>query len=223
MRHTTLSLLVLTGFLLAGVLSGCSTTGFDYAGAGFGLTPSTTPTQPDIRFLERSDTNVQLAVPFLSQVPPGSWAGTRNCGPASAAMLRAYYYGEIPTSSDIIRANHWLNVNHGTSLNNGNGDFTNVFMIRGWLVSEGVEARVGMGNLDLLRNILTAGNPVLVAVYSDMNPTGGAKHAMVVTGLNETHVTVNDPGKVNGANNTYSISRFLSAWRAQGNWYLTLR
>ena len=90
------------------------------------------------------------------------------------------------------------------------------------LESEGVPTKVGMGNLERARTMLSEGKPFLAAVYSNMNPNGGAKHAMLVIGIDSTQVYVNDPGKVNGKNNSYSISQFLSAWSAQGNWYVAL-
>jgi len=174
-------------------------------------------------FIERTETTVLLDVPFLPQVPPGTWPRTRSCGQASAAMMRAYYHGEVPTPDDIIRANHWLNDTYGVALNGGNSDYTNVFMMRKWLESEGVPARVGLGNLATLKNLLREGKPVLLAAYSDMNPSGGAKHAMVAIGYDESHIYVNDPGKLSGKHNTYSKERVMSAWGAQGHWYVTLR
>ncbi|MEI6156956.1 MAG: papain-like cysteine protease family protein [Atribacterota bacterium] len=220
MKRTSLLLLTIFGLLLAVYVSGCATLG-DSQDPLSGLSvPSSSVSLGN--FVERSDTKILLDVPFLPQVAPGNWSNTRNCGQTSAVMIRAYYQGTEPTSSDIIAADQWLAANYGISLNGGNSDWTNCFQIRGWLESENVPVKVGMGNLDRLRSFLREGKPVLVAVYSGMNPNGGAKHAMVAVGIDATSVYVNDPGKVNGANNTYSIAQFVSAWQAQGNWYVAL-
>jgi len=173
------------------------------------------------RFVERNPNRILLDVPCLPQVPPGDWSRTRNCGVASAAMIRAYYFGTMPTKEDIMRADEWLNVRFGVPINGYNGDYTNVFQIRAWLEAEGVPTRIGMGNFEVLQRLLEEGKPVLVAVYSDMSPRG-AKHAMVLVGMDGSSVYVHDPGKINGANNRYPVSQFLSVWSLQNNWYLTI-
>ena len=76
------------------------------------------------------------------------------------------------------------------------------------LESEGVPTKVGMGNLERARTMLSGRKPFLATVYSNMNPNGGAKHAMLVIGI-DSQVYVNDPqGK--RKNNSYSISQFFS-------------
>lgn len=184
-------------------------------------TPKSEVSVSSERFVERNFDRILLDVPFLPQVPPGDWSRTRNCGVASAAMIRAYYFGTMPTKEDIMRANEWLNAHFGSPINGYNGDYTNVFQIRAWLEAEGVPTRIGMGNLGVLRRLLGEGKPVLVAVYSDMSPRG-AKHAMVLVGMDGSSIYVHDPGKTNGANNCYPISQFLSVWSLQNNWYVTI-
>lgn len=221
MKHKNLFLLTIFGLLLTVYISGC-TNFIGIPDTNFGDTNSQASVVSLDKFVERSDTKILLDVPFLPQVPPGTWSGTRNCGNACAVMMRAYYYGIEPIPEHIIQVDDWLNARYGLSVNNYNGDWTNCFQIRTWLESEGVTTKVGMGNLERARTMLSEGNPFLAAVYSNMNPNGGAKHAMLVVGIDSTKVYVNDPGKVNGANNSYPISQFLSAWSTQGNWYVAL-
>ena len=128
-------------------------------------------------------------MPFLPQVPPGDWVNTRNCGPACAVMMRAYYFNIQPSPDHIIQADNWLNAHFGLPVNGYNGDWTNIFQVRAWLDSEGVPTKVGMGNLEQARAMLSEGKPFLVAVYSNMNPNGGAKHAMLVA-VSYTHLDV---------------------------------
>lgn len=214
MRRRLTTALLIASLAVILLVAGCSTT--------FNVPSERFSSSFTGAFLEQSSSRVLLDVPFLPQVPPGDWSNTRNCGVASAAMIKAYYFGTTPAPEDIIEADHWLHERFGIALNGGNGDYTNVFQIRAWLESEGVPTRVGMGNLEVLRELLREGKPVLVAVYSNMNPAGGNKHAMVVVGIDGSSIYVNDPGKMNGKNNVYSISQFLAAWSAQNNWYLTI-
>lgn len=136
-------------------------------------------------------------------------------------MIAAYFHGTTPTPEDIKEANDWLSARFGLPVNGYNGEYTNVFHIRAYLESQGVPSRIGMGNLEVLRKLLEEGKPVLVAVFANMNP-GGAKHAMVAVGMDSVSLYVHDPGKPDGAYNSYPIGQFLAAWEEQGNWYVTI-
>ncbi|HOQ68152.1 MAG TPA: C39 family peptidase [Candidatus Atribacteria bacterium] len=221
MRRKSFSFLTIFGLILVILISGCSSS-INTPGTSFGI--SSPPTSGEIldKSVELSDGRIVLDVPFLPQVPPGDWVNTRNCGPACAVMMRAYYFNIQPSPEHIIEADNWLNTRFGLPVNGYNGDWTSIFQIRAWLDSEGVPAKVGMGNLERARAMLSEGKPFLVAVYSNMNPSGGVKHAMLVVGIDSNNIYVNDPGKVAGANNSYPLPQFLSAWGAQGNWYVAL-
>lgn len=221
MRRKSFFLLTIFGLILVILVAGCSNS-INTPETNFGI--SSVPTSSEIRdkFIEFSDSRIVLDVPFLPQVPPGDWVNTRNCGPACAVMMRAYYFNIQPSPDHIIQADNWLNAHFGLPVNGYNGDWTNIFQVRAWLDSEGVPTKVGMGNLEQARAMLSEGKPFLVAVYSNMNPNGGAKHAMLVVGIDSDNIYVNDPGKIAGANNFYPLSQFLSAWSAQGNWYVAL-
>jgi len=214
-------LLTIFGLILIILISGCSSS-INTPKTSFGI--SSLPTSGEIqdKFVEFSNDRILLDVPFLPQVPPGDWVNTRNCGPTCAVMMRAYYFNISPSPDHIVQADDWLNARFGIPVNGYNSDWTNIFQIRAWLDSEGVPTKVGMGNLEQARAMLSEGKPFLVAIYSNMNSSGGAKHAMLVVGIDSNNIYVNDPGKVTGANNSYPLSQFLSAWSAQGNWYLAL-
>lgn len=166
-------------------------------------------------------TGANLVVPFLPQVLPGDWHDTLNCGPASVVMVAGKYLGYSPTSGDILNADAWLSQNVPRyTQNNGNGSptstgdlallaaghlgLTNSFSYTGWTEAE-------------LKAELSAGYPVIVAVYTSMSPTLGTRHFMVLIGMDSNYVHVNDPGRSKGAGLTYSISLFRTAWAAQQN------
>jgi len=221
MRRRFFFLLTIFGLILIILISGCSSS-INTPKTSFGI--SSLPTSGEIqdKFIEFSNDRILLDVPFLPQVPPGDWVNTRNCGPTCAVMMRAYYFNISPSPDHIVQADDWLNARFGIPVNGYNSDWTNIFQIRACLDSEGVPTKVGMGNLEQARAMLSEGKPFLVAIYSNMNSSGGAKHAMLVVGIDSNNIYVNDPGKVTGANNSYPLSQFLSAWSAQGNWYLAL-
>lgn len=206
-------LLLLSVLALAALLAGCSTGSFQGASV-----PSSALSG---KFAERSAERILLEVPFLPQVPPGDWSNTRNCGVASAVMMVAYVRGTTPTPEDIREAVDWLHASFGLPINGYNGNYTNVFLIRAYLESRGVPSRIGMGNLEVLRKLLEEGKPVLVAVFANMNPSS-AKHAMLVVGIDGASIYVHDPGKPDGAYNSYPIGQFLTAWEQQANWYVTI-
>lgn len=214
MQHKRFTAALLSILCLAFFVAGCSSPSFE---TRF-LAPSS---RISGKFLERSPERILLDVPFLPQVPPGDWSATRNCGVASAVMIAAYFSETTPTPEDIKRANDWLYARFGLPTNGYNGEYTNVFHVRAYLESRGIPSRIGMGNLEILRRCLEEGKPVLVAVFANMD-TSSAKHAMVVVGMDSTSLYVHDPGKPNGAYNSYPIGRFLAAWEKQGNWYVTI-
>ncbi len=190
MKRKVLFLLTIFGLLLAVYVSGC-TSFVNVPGSDFGNINSLSNDVTFNKFVERSNDKILLDVPFLPQVPPGTWSNTRNCGHTCAVMMRAYYFEIEPLPEHIIQADEWLNVRFGLPINNHNGDWTNCFQIRAWLESESVPAKVGMGNLERARTMLADGKPFLAAVYSNMNTNGGAKHAMLVIGIDSNHIYVN--------------------------------
>lgn len=209
------TLWALSGLVLLTILvAGCST-------VSLGERPISSPSKVNGKFVEYSTERILLDVPFLPQVPPGDWSNTRNCGVASAVMIAAYFYNTTPLPEDIKEAVDWLHARFNLPVNGYNGDYTNVFQVRAYLESRGIPARIGMGNLGILRQFLEEGKPVLVAVFANMNP-GGTKHAMVVVGMDSTSIYVHDPGRPSGAFNSYPIGQFLAAWEEQGNWYVTI-
>jgi hypothetical protein len=46
-------------------------------------------------------------VPFIAQVPPGTWGRTNNCGQAAVLMVASYYNKTIPTPQDIRDIDDW--------------------------------------------------------------------------------------------------------------------
>jgi hypothetical protein len=47
-------------------------------------------------------------------------------------------------------------------------------------------------------------------------------HFMVLIGMDDNFVYVNDPGKTHGANNKYTINQFMKAWQSQHSAVVTI-
>jgi uncharacterized protein YvpB len=170
-----------------------------------------------------------LDVPFLSQVPPGSWSDTRNCGQTSFLMIDAYFNNKNIDETSIKNIDDWIEKNIGDSKRNYSGSYTTVDKIKNIAVDYGsfdpesivIERR--NKNIDFLKQEVEASRPVIVAVYTNMLLKGIERdvlHFMVLVGIDETHVYVNDPGKSKGEKNKYTIEQFLKAW--EGNNYAAM-
>jgi len=179
--------------------------------------------------------SIFLNVPFKSQVPPGDWDLTNNCGQTCFLMIFSYYKRITPTEEGIKAIDEWLYKNFPKShpdpiLNNYNGSPMNT--------SEIVSLAKGYGgfpdsnwhsgwSLQKLQEELERGYPVIVAVYypSPRDPKIYIYHFLVVTGMNEEIVRVNDSGrksKEKGRGITFPREDFERYWAGQGNACVTI-
>jgi hypothetical protein len=162
-----------------------------------------------------------LDVPFLPQVPPGNWSDTRNCGQSSYLMVQSFYKNNPVSESDIKSVDDWLKSEFNDDIRNYSGNYTNISKLikiaRQFGGFEDFSILSGTQNIDLLKNHISEGNPVIVAVYTNMFLKGNmdVPHFMVLTGVDDEFVYVNDPGKSKGKNNQYNIADFLNAWKKQ--------
>lgn len=176
--------------------------------------------------------NVHLSVPFLPQVPPGSWTGanakvrTNNCGQTSVVMILAMYKQQQPTASDIMAADNWLLKTYRDPVNNYNGSPTDVGKLAALAIGYGgIPASAPASNWTIaqLQSALTNGYPVIVAVWTNMIVgVNQLPHFMVLIGMDDQYVWVNDPGHTAGANVRYPIAQFLPVWANQGSAVVTI-
>jgi len=165
-----------------------------------------------------------LDIPFKSQVPPGIWTETRNCGQASFLMIEGYYNNFELNEESIKKLDDWLYEEYGDSQRGYSGQYTNVTKIKKISVDysdfnlDDVSIR-NDGDWNYLKEQIEAKNPVIVAVYTNMLRKGTSrdvKHFMVLTGFEGNKIFVNDPGKKEGKNNEYSKEEFINAWSKNG-------
>lgn len=169
--------------------------------------------------------NVQLQVTFIPQVPPGNWNDTRNCGQTSALMDFCYYNKTAPTVDGISNIDDWLQGKFGHPTRNYNGSYTDISILEILAREYGGfpdSHKYGNWNLQQLRNELSAGYPIIVATHTHMDARHGLGHFMLLVGMNDHNVYINDPGLTHGGNNHYPIDQFARSWAAQSNSCVTI-
>jgi len=158
-------------------------------------------------------------VSFKSQVPPGIWKETRNCGQTSYLMLDAYYGGKDVGEQDIKDLDDWIEKKFGDNKRNYSGNYTSVDKLKTVAVEYGNYKPENVvidhsGSFEKIKKFIDAGTPVIVGVYTNMYLYGkdDVLHFMLLTGYDDTSVYVNDPGKTQGKGNKYTIEQFMLAW-----------
>ena len=142
-------------------------------------------------------TGVQLDVPYLSQTEA-------MCGGAAVAMLFRYW-GEAHADIQAFAA----------LADKRAGGITTQALVdavdrRGW------QTRPFAGSIDLLREQLQRGRPVVILIQD----RPGRYHFVVVTGLTGNEVIVHDPAW--GPSRHVPVKRLLRDWRPTGLWSLLI-
>ena len=146
-----------------------------------------------------------LEVPFVHQVKAG-------CGSAAIAMGMQYWASRQPgldaVAADAGRIDQVL-LPGSTKGIQGQA-------LKRYLEEHGFAAFVFSGEIRDLQQHLAKGRPVVVSL--GLNGSRAPLHYLVVVGLKDNAVLVNDParGKLIGIN----LQRFLLAWKLAGNWAL---
>jgi ABC-type bacteriocin/lantibiotic exporter with double-glycine peptidase domain len=144
-----------------------------------------------------------LAVPHLEQSAEG------DCLPTCAAMILAYLQQPV----DVTRIARLL----------GTEEFGSIASHIHRLVEWGYEIIYQSGSLARLRDLIAAGTPIIAFVWTGDLPnwTVNTPHAVVVIGLDDDTVWVNDPA-ITAAPQSVSVGDFLLAWAEFDNRYATI-
>jgi len=67
---------------------------------------------------------------FKSQVPPGSWNRTLNCGQTSMVIANSYYNNSSISEEDIKNVDIWLNEKFSDPIRDFNGYYTNTTKLK---------------------------------------------------------------------------------------------
>ena len=148
-----------------------------------------------------AQSTASYAVSWLPQVPPGDWAHTLNCGPASLAMLEAYYKSVTPSSTRITELMQQLeNVDPSYRPSDGNGTITSSWQLVALAKRISfTEARsVKFSTLADLKDAISSSGPCIVSFRTGRS-VSGVKHWVVCTGFESNQLYINDPGRSNSA------------------------
>ena len=204
-------------------------------------TPAGTATMTDGFTVNTSSPKVNLEVPFITQVPPGSWGTTKNCGQTSSLMVFCYWNSTTPTTDDIKAIDDWLYQNYGDPIDNYNGYFTDHTKLKLEALAQGYGSFIysyetDKWDLARVKQEIDGGRPVIVAIAGELTgnyigdddawhttdrdySTNG--HWLVVKGYSDTDVICNDPGTSHGHNIYYDNDEFSNAmwgWSDTSGW-----
>ncbi|HOC96174.1 MAG TPA: C39 family peptidase [bacterium] len=179
---------------------------------------------PNILFAKIND------VAFISQVPPGDWDNTLNCGQTSYYMVLSYINGikseDLLDYNEIKKIDDWLYQKYGDPIRNYNGYYTNVNKLN-TIANERDNVKnsavfYGVNDFDNLKKEIDNGNVVIVAVRINMKANRDG-HFMVLIGYDDQYVYLNDPGKMLGRKRKYLIQDFLDVWKTQNYSYVLIK
>lgn len=146
---------------------------------------------------ELSESSVSYSVPWMSQVPPGSWDRTLNCGPASLLMVLSYYNDIAPQASELISLDRELaSIDPSYRPNDENGDVTSASQLvtlanrHGFSASKAVKIKT----IDSLHDSLKKNGPCIVSFRTRLS-ADGSLHWVVVTGADKSYFYLHDPGR----------------------------
>jgi predicted double-glycine peptidase len=146
-----------------------------------------------------------LEVPFVHQVKAG-------CGSAAVAMVMQYWASRQPgldaVAADAERIDQILPPGSAKGIQGQ--------ALKRYLEEHGFAAFTFNGEIRDLQQHLAKGRPVVVSL--GLKGSRAPLHYVVVVGLKDKAVLVNDPsrGKLIGID----LERFLLAWKPTGNWML---
>lgn len=165
-----------------------------------------------------------LYVPFLPQVPPGDWGGTRNCGQACAVMLGGYFNNGAVASWVIDSENDWMKCDKPNGCYTSSSSLANLL----WGFHR-LSCRTYYGRTvdDVLNEVVNNGNPTIVGVRISggrltSDPKKGTAHWALAVGYDgyRNEIILNDPGTTSGRNIHYSVSAFDASWATQNRVYM---
>jgi predicted double-glycine peptidase len=146
-----------------------------------------------------------LEVPFVRQVKAG-------CGSAAVAMVMQYWASRQPgldgVAADAERIDQILPPGSAKGIQGQ--------ALKRYLEEHGFAAFTFSGEMADLKQHLAKGRPLVVSL--GLNGSRAPLHYVVIVGLKDKAVLVNDPsrGKLIGID----LERFLLAWKPTGNWML---
>lgn len=159
-----------------------------------------------------------MNVPWMSQVPPGDWDYTNNCGQAICVMLGGYFNHGAVAPWVIDEENRWLGCPLPNGCTTGEGTLQNLL----WGFHK-LQSSFYVGNQpDDVVMEGARGRPVIVGVRTNMQESGGRAHWMLFVGW-DGRMYFHDPGRgkaKDGKFVSYSKEEFYKSWNHEGKKYI---
>lgn len=169
-----------------------------------------------------------LNVPFLPQVLPGTWSGTKNCGQAVGVMLGGAFNRGIVQPWVITDENRYLaGITGDRRYLDANGWYTGGSRLGHYRKMlwdyHRVNTSVYYGNhADDVVAEMAKGRPVIVGVMikgGKLVSSGGVSHWALAVGW-DGNIYLHDPGTKYGRYIRYSVNSFEKSWATQGKIYM---
>lgn len=168
-----------------------------------------------------------IDIPFISQVLPGDWNSTLNCGQTSYYMADKFLSNDSKLDSeDIKKIDDFLYNKFSDPVRNYNGYYTNTTKLKSVAENlgkyENVFINKASNDFDDIKTEIDNGNLIipLVRISMKLDKDG---HFMLMTGFDDTYIYFNDPGKTFGKGKKYLIDDFLNVWKSENYNYLILK
>ncbi len=168
-----------------------------------------------------------MDIPFISQVLPGDWNSTLNCGQTSYYMADKFLSNNSNLNSeDIKKIDDFLYEKFSDPIRNYNGYYTNTTKLKSVAEDfgnyENVFINRASNDFENIKLEIDKGNLIipLVRISMKLDKDG---HFMLMTGFDEEYVYFNDPGKTFGKGKKYLIDDFLKVWKSENYNYLILK
>jgi len=168
----------------------------------------------DVDGQNQQDNLISLNVPLRNQNDPANGqAGVAMCGPASLGMLLDFH-GEDNISTRQLAT--MLGVTNSDSPGASPSDIVSIAKYLGYSGSNVDVFTSAVGGLNYLRSNLSQGIPVIVSVNLQEYSNG---HFIVVKGISDDFVTVNDPWTNSETNSErqLGIDQFKAMWWSRYN------
>lgn len=166
-------------------------------------------------------------IPFISQVLPGDWNNTLNCGQTSYYMADKFLSNDDNLNSDDIKKiDDFLHEKFSDPIREYNGYYTDINKIKSIAENlgkyENVFIHKSTNDFEDIKKEIDADNLVIPLVRISMKSYLDG-HFMLMIGFDEEYVYFNDPGKTFGKNKKYLIDDFLKVWKSQNYNYVVLK
>lgn len=167
---------------------------------------------PPRQYAESATASLQLPASALLEGMRHEYQGWNNCAPSSVGMVLSYY-GRTEAQAEIAPI----------LKPDPNDKNVSPHEIAAYAEAIGFRAHVGVGgDLNLLKQLLVAGFPVMVEFWFQPEPNDGMGHYRVLFGYDDDSQTLNALDSYVGPNVRIAYTEFDAAWHVFNRTYIVI-